>query len=400
MSDSSVPNPLSPEINSIIASFITNLNVTNEQESENEIMAPPVFDIKNLSIVPVFDGNPNELKEFLTVSTMLLNNYFDATPSNIGCIQNCLLLHGLMSRLSGRAKEVISIYGCETWDSVKNTLIQHFGDQRDENALTRDLVNLRQQQYETPLQFYEKCMGLLSAICNYIDLHNDDGAIKTSKKIFFRQQALTTFLAGLKEPLGSTIRAMRPDSLAKAIQYIREENNIRYLQRSAPQNPISLVTTRKPVQQTPQCNPTTRFSQPPNWNHRYTTSSFPQGPIKLPSKTNAPPQRFPSNQQVFGKPTNAWAPRNTPGPSNQPPATPMSISTANTNKQLTRRFHTNVQPYVPNQKFVTEELFNVEHQDQYYADDDQENCEYYVEDSSEVPEQQNFHEAGEPPEEP
>ncbi|KAG5879508.1 hypothetical protein JTB14_004733 [Gonioctena quinquepunctata] len=63
-------------------------------------------------------------------------------------------------------------------------------------------------------------MGLLNTICNYIDLHHDDAALKRSKKEFFQQQTLTTFLTGLKEPLGATIRAMRPPNLSSAIQYI------------------------------------------------------------------------------------------------------------------------------------------------------------------------------------
>ncbi|KAG5870856.1 hypothetical protein JTB14_031937 [Gonioctena quinquepunctata] len=101
----------------------------------------------------------------------------------------------------------------------KNTLIQNFGDQRDKNSLTRDLVDLRQFPNESPIQFDEKCMRLLDTICNYIDLHHDDAALKRSKKEIFQQQILTTFLAGLKELLGATIRAMRPPNLSSAIQY-------------------------------------------------------------------------------------------------------------------------------------------------------------------------------------
>ena len=41
---------------------------------------------------------------------------------------------------------------------------------------------------------------------------------------------LITFVTGLKEPLGSSIRAMRPDSLATALAYCIKEQNIYYTQ--------------------------------------------------------------------------------------------------------------------------------------------------------------------------
>ncbi|KAG5866557.1 hypothetical protein JTB14_013827 [Gonioctena quinquepunctata] len=110
-------------------------------------------------------------------------------------------------------------------------------------------------------------MELLNTICNYIDLHHDDAAVKRSKKEFFQQQTLTTFLAGLKEPLGATIRAMRPPNLSSAIQYIQEENNIRYLQRN--HGPPQIQTANR----NPMPTMTHRFSRP-----QMPTSQPQQGP--------------------------------------------------------------------------------------------------------------------------
>ncbi|KAG5860957.1 hypothetical protein JTB14_011866 [Gonioctena quinquepunctata] len=110
-------------------------------------------------------------------------------------------------------------------------------------------------------------MGLLNTICYYIDLDHDDAASKRSKKEFFQQQTLTTFLAGLKEPLGATIRAMRPPNLSSAIQYIQEENNIRYLQRN--HGPPQIQTANR----NPMPTMTHRFSRP-----QMPTSQPQQGP--------------------------------------------------------------------------------------------------------------------------
>ena len=294
MSDSSVSSPfVDPSAELDLSNLFLNLNISAEEKENikseikiksNKMAQIPTFDVKNLCIVPTFDGKPSELNEYLTVSAVLLNHYYDPRPESVGCLQNTLLLHGLKGKLTGRAKEVISIHGVDKWDDVKNILIQHFGDQRNENTLTRDLVNLRQQINETPIKFYEKVMGVLNILTNYVDLHNDNNDIKKSKKEFFRQQALTTFLAGLREPLGSTIRAMRPNSLATAMQYIQEENNIYYLQRNQTPYSQSLRNENsKPKFVPPEMQ---RFPQP--FQTQQYRLPFPREPIDLPPRVNQP----------------------------------------------------------------------------------------------------------------
>lgn len=346
----------------------------------------PDFDTKNLSIVPEYDGNPNELYNFIQVTTLLLNHYWNAADA--GCFQNHILTQGIISKLKGRAKEVVSIYGCSDWPSIKDVLIQNFADQRNENSLTRDLVNLRQGFNEAPHQFYEKVMGLLNTISNYVELHNNDDAIKKSKKSFFQQQALTTFLAGLKEPLGSTIRAMRPKDLVHAMQYIQEENNIRYLQKgpSIPLLPLNKTIHQPQRQSAPHSAPT---FNPNQWQPFGPRQPFQQQhplPWQPPQAFRPPtqqPQAFrPPTQQSFG-PTQPFRPRpviqpprfqpnqtfnrsnvwnNGPGPSQLPKPTPMSItSTGVSQNKIPPNFRP---PQQSTPKFTFEELFNIEQQDE------------------------------------
>lgn len=355
---------------------------------------PPTFDVKTLCILPHFDGNPNNLYDFIKVSVTLLNHYFDTRPEHIGCIQNVLILQGIISKLTGRAKEVVSIFGCDDWEQIKDTLIQNFGDQRDENSLTRDLVNMKQLPSESFVQFYERVMGLLNTTNNYVELHNSNQVIKTSKKTFFKQQALTTFLAGLREPIGSVIRAMRPTSLPIAMQYIQEELNIRYLQgnhnttNATPGRPTPEITKQQQhfaprfyqpnVTQQPRIN---HFTQQPRFNHfqNQNQSRFPQGPIQMNPRPNYQQPRFPTNQQVFGRPQNVWKP-NPQAHQQQPRPTPMST----TSRQTVPRTFTQQRPlqnYAPPKP--TERLFNIEQEDpttkeeQYPEEHGQEEQDYY-----------------------
>lgn len=332
-----------------------NLNISNNSTNSNNLNMPvPALDIKNLSIIPNFDGNPNKLYRFISASESILTHYFDKT--NLANFQNVLLMNGILNKLEGRAEEVIAINGADSWDDIKNTLLQNFGDQRDENCLNQDLVNLRQKPNETPHQFHKRVLHLLNTICNYIDLRCAEGE-RHSKRDFFTKQALKTFVAGLKEPLGPMIRAMRPTSLAQAIQFITEEENIKYYQRSNQFNPVF----KKPVMQNrPIPQPQIRhFPQPStSFAHPSTSSQFPRGPINIQSHTTPPVQKFPTNAQTFGKPQNVWKP-NPKAP--QPKPVPMSMSTRNTTPQFKSQYRNNYfQGNSQKPNFASEELFNTE----------------------------------------
>lgn len=337
--------------------LLSNLNIeknnllekpfVNITQIENLNMAPPtVLDIKNLSVIPNFNGNPNTLHRFISACESILTEYYDKTNTN--SFQNVLLTNSILNKLEGRAEEVIVINGVEKWDDIKKTLLANFSDQRDETCLNQDLVNLRQKPNETPHQFYEKVIHLLTTICNYIKLNYKDNEVEL-KRSFFTKQALRTFLAGLREPLGPIIRAMRPDSLTTAIQYITEENNIKYLQTSS----SSLHTKQLNVgNQMPRYTP--RLNQYPMSN--FNRNSFPRG--NLQRNTNHSPQRFPTHFQASKPPTNVWKPNPNFKRSEKP--TPMSVSTRTINSQPRQTYnHFQNRGYQPN--VIAEELFCTEH---------------------------------------
>lgn len=358
------------EEHTVLTNLIANLSIddSNNINSIHSNMARANFDNKLLEIVPKFDGNPLELSSFLETANSLYNTYYDPTPANRNSVQNITILYGLYSKLIGKAREVYSICISKEWVDIKNALIAHFGDQRDENGLLFDLDQLRQNN-EPSLQFYTRIMSNLSALHNYIDVHENDANIIAIKKQFYQTHALKIFLAGLKEPLGSTIRAMRPDSLATARQYIISENNIRHLQKP---NENRMLDSQK-NKQAPKFyhnNPNNNHNQkffPQNFQHNFFQQPtnyqnpfpqpFPRGPVNIQPRP-VPPQRFLTNRQVFGPPKN---PTNVfkPNPHRQallPKPTPMSGISHGT---FQRSMNSQPRPFRPPQ-FTFEELYNLE----------------------------------------
>lgn len=327
-----------------------------------EVDAVNLFKIA-LTIVPTYDGNPNQLFRFITTSETVLTQFYNAEePDNF---QNQIVLQNILGKLRGRAEEVINIHGSATWASVKSVLLQHFSDQRDENALNRDLVNLRQEN-ETPQQFYTRCMQLLNTIINYVSLHENDQNLQVGKRTFFTAQALKTFLAGLKEPLGSTIRAMRPADMPTALTFIKEEQNIQYLQKKS--HDIQVVS--KPTNQTkmPIAFKNFQFNRPNNAfqnNIPFTPIPFNQYPFRMTHVSQPRPvNNFNNNsirmqQNHFRNNQSNFTPKQNPQPMS-------GISYRSAQIPLRPMFNQNrnyFEPVVqnPNSNFIIEEVHNTEH---------------------------------------
>lgn len=220
-----------------------------------------------LKVVPDYDGNVNSLFRFLKTANSIIQQYYDF--NNAENFQNVIVINGILGKLHGKALEVIDVNSANTWERIREVLIENFCDQRDENALNRDLVNLHQMN-ESPQQFYDRCFNLLTTLINYINIHNDDETVIQCKRDFFTTQTLKTFLAGLREPLGSTIRSMRPQSLPEALQYIKEEANIMYLQK---RNQSHQNSNQRPNNQG-QSSKQNMQRLPPNWYQNRNNNAF------------------------------------------------------------------------------------------------------------------------------
>ena len=312
----------------------------------------PVLDMQNLSIIPKFDGNVNKLFRFINATESILNHFYDR--QNLSNFQNVLLMNGILNKLEGRAEEVVAITGANSWDDIKKTLIDNFGDQRDENCLNQDLVNLKQKTNETPYQFHERVIHLLNTICNYVDLHSQ-GAERTLKRDFFTKQGLKSFLAGLKEPLGPIIRAMRPTTLEQAVQFIREEDNIKYYQKSQTPNNYTKPTNSHNFQaaQALRPPPVNRFSNQFNQNQSH------RNQMQIQKFSNPPHPNFSTHTQSNGRPQNVWSP-NSNIVASQPKPTPMSVSTRNTQLSGRNQNYNHFQNRTQKPPVKCEELFVTE----------------------------------------
>lgn len=185
--------------------------------------------LKSLRLLPEFDGNPNTLTRFINLSDQLVGRFLNPNPGNE--LENQALLNGILNKVTGPAARFINSNGIPTdWMGIRTALINNFADQRDETALYNDLSLLTQGQ-STPQEFFEKCQTLFSTIMTYVTLHDSLPTTVEAKRELYKKLTLQSYLRGLKEPLGSRIRCMRPVSIEKALEYVQEETNTLYLQQ-------------------------------------------------------------------------------------------------------------------------------------------------------------------------
>jgi hypothetical protein len=296
---------------------------------------------KALRLVPDFDGNANILTRFIKICDRLCAEYLRDDPDSE--LNNLCLLNGILNKITGPAATIINSNGIpETWLGIRNVLVNNFADQRDETALYNDL-SLATQGHSSPQAFYEHCQTLFSTIMTYVTLHESIPTTIEAKRTLYKKLAMQAFVRGLREPIGSRIRCMRPDSIEKALEYVQEELNIQYLQQRNESVPRHHIAFR-----TPPAQPTGfLMSKPFNYNVPNINSQAAQRfiPPPPPQRSSMQPQPFRFNppvnthaqphmsrtQQIFSTPPPRYNPQSNtfrlpprPQPQYQQPPKPMS----------------------------------------------------------------------------
>lgn len=279
---------------------------------------------KALRIVPEFDGNPHVLTRFINLCDQIIIAHFDVTPGHD--LENLSLLNGILNKITGPAARLINSQGIsDNWSGIRSALINNFADHRDETALYNDM-SLQSQGSSTPQEFYERCQNLYSTIVTYITLHESLPTTIEAKRALYKKLTLQCYLRGLKEPLGSRIRCMRPETMEKALEFVQEELNIVYLQQRNEGGPskkdwqnninsnlhkplnanIPNLNNYKPITNMP--GPSRQFPAPhhpsPTWrphmNPPFKTQY--QGPSRTQQMFSAPPPNYNPHSNVFRVP--------------------------------------------------------------------------------------------------
>lgn len=203
------------------------IEITAANSNQNSDMIPNAsiaMDVFNslripdaIKDVPTFDGNPRLLFDFINNVEEILS-LIPQLNDNINYKK--VIIRSIRNKIIGQANEALNMYGTAIdWEEIRNNLIVHYSDKRNETTLIRDLHQIRQNQC-TVETFYSEIIEVLSAMINHVKMHEKNVTVIEAKLLLYQEMCLNTFLSGLRKPLGSTIRAMRPMKLTDALNFL------------------------------------------------------------------------------------------------------------------------------------------------------------------------------------
>lgn len=247
--------------------------------------------------IPNFDGNPKLLQRFISSCENLLRAFQNARDVNDPI--NICLFDTILGKLTHRAAELIaSRTELNTWQLIKDALIVTFADQRSIDCLIQDLITLKPQKNEPPLNFGMRIQDARSLLFAKLSATNEAEAVKVIKIQHYDNFALKTFINGLPYNMQLVVRLKEPDSLERAMSYVREEENFIYFKNqnsNFSQSANSLNQNKQIRPNIPFKNPYTQINKP----------TYQQSNIPIFSR----PQYYNPNQTVaFGQFQNNFRP--------------------------------------------------------------------------------------------
>lgn len=338
--------------------------IVNQQpavEMAQQQFYPPGFHPSLLSNIGEYDGNPLTLAKWLRQTGTIIEQF--STP-NQGDYINHLLLSTALSRLTGAAETATLGQTINTWTDLKNKLKVCFGDNRSEDTLLQELMNLYQRN-ETSLEFYDKCMKSRTSLLTHLTLTEQDQGIIQTKANLYTSLTKNQFITGLRGDLSRYLRSRNPTTMEDALKIVLEEKDIEERRSRLPlQKNQQFVPTRLQTnsQKLPYQLP--RQFQPAQ-NHPIARPKY-VPTYRLPNipPMNFPGHQFPNNpnwfnpQQYKPRGPNVFKP-GTNIPTNRP--TPMQTSTVQKRPATQQLQNSTRRPFQQSnapRNFMSQELFN------------------------------------------
>lgn len=237
-----------------------NVNANLNFLSQNKELA------KIFSFVPEFNGNSLKIFSFIkSVETIL---------PQIENFDNDLVIQAIKSKI---LVDVLETAPSETWEQIKQCLLLHFSDKRDEAALIRDLHKLNCSTSVD--EFYRKVERMLMLLINRAKLFGPPEALPMKIELY-QEMALKAFIGGIKGNIGSVVRSHNPKNLNEALLAYNEEKNY--------QHDLLIPENSPQVQNKPKIIPLNHF------NHQYRQTG-PQMQFFTPNPNHFTNQMIPFN---------------------------------------------------------------------------------------------------------
>lgn len=341
-----------------------------------------------------FDGQSQNLNLFIVTCDRYYNNF--------GLTDDPLLTEYVNGIICAKLVDQAAIFLASrpdlfNWPILKLALQEKFCDRTSITVLQQQFQFMSKKPQENIIDFVER----IKIAKNQLAARIQSDIIPENQKLALIQLneklAVTILTAHAPYDLRIILRAHAPNNIEDAstltIDHHMTNQQIESIQNATRNSKPRNIYTQFQHQNHYNQN-TSRFPQTfkPNHNHQYQNQfqqpsfrqfnnyqrpTFPSQPINLSYRQQQTRQHFPTNEEVFGKPQNAFKPNNNNNNNNNHHQRPTPMSTTSraptgtfTNRQ--NQFHKSKNQFKQTRPmdFTSEELFNTEdknyNQQQYY----------------------------------
>lgn len=186
-------------------------------------------------IIPSYDGNPKSLNFYIRSVEGVLAAQGISTNDPVAI---CLI----RNKMTGKALEAISLeVDINCWLSLRQSLINRFGEQRSEIQILQELMRCTKSRAETCEAYGKKIRELLDALCGI-------GVAVSKQTQYYQTIAIDTFIDNLEYNIGLGVRIQSPRTLEAAIAIARQEEARvrRHTPAPSPQQPFRPPLPRPP----------------------------------------------------------------------------------------------------------------------------------------------------------
>nr|CAH7755887.1 unnamed protein product [Callosobruchus chinensis] len=187
-------------------------------------------------MVPEYYGGSKDLLDFINKGEQFIELL---KKPDLNCVFNKLLLHNIVSKIKGEARDLINNTSYSTWRDLKDILVARFGDKRNESSLAQELARMYQNPKESYQNYFDRINAQLQKVLQHVKLHDDPQEFIIKSKMY-SEQALNRFINGLNDQYRSIFETCETKFFSNPItqQNISPRPNF----RPAQQRPTSLPT--------------------------------------------------------------------------------------------------------------------------------------------------------------
>lgn len=184
------------------------------------VQFPKIPDL--IRLVPEFDGNPRNLSRWIeSVEQKLEESKRFIAPSDQPVILP-IWLGIIRDKVTEKANDALTASHTPLeWGSIKNTLIEYFGDKSDLSILISRLTSLKQGSLSVT-EFYQTCRNLLADINAKIMIGNNTANEAKAIMGTYESLMINAFVDGLHDTISDLTRSTRPQSLLDAYHVASE----------------------------------------------------------------------------------------------------------------------------------------------------------------------------------